>query len=35
MDYLLITLWPWVSASLALGFLVGWLACSPRDDKSR
>jgi hypothetical protein len=34
MLYLLFTLWPWVAAALAMGFLVGWVACSPRDDQS-
>ncbi len=33
MDYLLIKLWYWVLLALAIGFVTGWLSCSPSNDK--
>ena len=33
MDYLIVSLWPWLVAALAIGFVVGWISCSPRDDE--
>ena len=34
MDYLVIKLGYWVLASLAIGFVTGWLSCGPRIDKT-
>ena len=34
MDYLLMKLWVWVLLAGGVGFATGWLACSPRDEKS-
>jgi hypothetical protein len=28
MDYLIVTLWPWIAASGALGLAWGWFSCS-------
>ena len=33
MDYLLVKLWYWVLAALVIGFITGWLACSPSDEE--
>lgn len=33
MVYLFLSLWPWILAALAIGFVVGWISCSPRDDR--
>jgi hypothetical protein len=35
MVYLLSTLWYWVLLALAIGFLTGWLACTPDEDSRR
>ena len=35
MDYLLIKLWYWVLAALAVGLATGWLSCSTRPDDKR
>ena len=35
MIYLATTLWYWVLLALGIGFLTGWLACTPDDTTRR
>jgi hypothetical protein len=32
MDYLFLKLWYWVLLAGGIGFVTGWLSCSPRDE---
>ena len=32
MDYLFFKLWYWVLLAGGIGFVTGWLSCTPRDE---
>jgi hypothetical protein len=32
MDYLFVKLWYWVLLAGGIGFVTGWLSCTPRDE---